>query len=170
MKNIPTSLSIILFSFCFFSSCEKDNFEGIIIKDEEFINNLYSKSSDTIIVDNQSLILETLVYRDFFPGGPIKQNTRLIASVDLVNTDSVLMTQNFNVTKLYLINENQVWSSDPKFDLDSYMPNFKKRLYSTSGPEWDTGILIDVVVSIIDKSNNIEKFLIARNQTIERTE
>lgn len=170
MKKISALLSIILFSAWLFTSCDKDNFEGIIISDEVFINNLHSNSSDTIIVDNQSLILETFVYRDFMPGGPIKQSTRLTASVNLVNIDSVLVTQNFSVAKLYLINEKQVWSSDPKFDIESYIPNFKRRLYSTNGPEWETGILIDVVISIIDKSNNIEKFLIARNQIIERTD
>ncbi len=50
-------------------SCEKDKMLGDIVVDNELREYLYSKSNDTILVETQKLVLETELYRNFFPGG-----------------------------------------------------------------------------------------------------
>lgn len=152
-------------------SCQKDKMEGDIINDSRLIENLYTNSSDTLTIDTQKLILETYLYRNFTPGVPYyERNSRLFASVYLVNIDSTLITQNFTVTKLYVINNNQAWNSKPEFRSESYLRDFMAYFISKNGPEWETGIRVDVVLSITDLTSNKEKFLIARNQIIHRVE
>ncbi|MFN8257217.1 MAG: hypothetical protein U0W24_16095 [Bacteroidales bacterium] len=145
--------------------------EGAIIYDSEFIGSLYTNSFDTIIIDNQNLILQTELYRDFFPGGPINQNdTRLIAPIYIVNIDSSLISKNFKVSKLYVINNDQAWMSVPEYQTDIYLPEYKAFWISTNGPKWETGIFVDVIVSIKDLTNDQDKLLISRNQIIEKVE
>ncbi len=168
--NILISLFVILIILTYYS-CQKDNIEGKIINDPVLIENLYRNSSDTVIIDNQKLILEPEIYRNFFPGGPIKdKDRRLIAQINIVNIDSNLITQNFFVSKLYVINEDQAWSSKPKIKQDEFSFKYKTYLVSTGGPEWKTGIYVDVVISITDLTNNNENFLIAKNQIIKKIE
>lgn len=152
-------------------SCQKDKLEGDIIYDSRLIENLYTNSSDTLIIENQKLILETELYRAFSPGGPINEKDhRLFASMNLVNIDSTLITQNYKVTKLYVININQAWTSTPESRTENYAPEYKAHFICKNGPEWETGIRVDVVISITDLTNNTEKFLISRNQIIEKIE
>ncbi len=162
---------LIVFIILTLFSCQKEKLEGEIINDPAFIENLYTNSSDTIIIENQNLILETEIYRNFFPGGPINnRDKRLFAPIWIVNTDSILITQNFIVSKLYIINNDQVWTSKPETNPDDFTPDYKSYMISKGGPEWETGIYVDVVISIIDLTNNKMKFLIARNQIITKVE
>ena len=168
--NFFISLFVILIIVTHYS-CQKDNIEGEIINDPVLIENLYKNSSDTVIIDNQKLIIETNIYRDFFPGGPINdKDRRLVAQIYIVNIDSNLITQNFLASKLYVINDDQAWTSKPKTKHDESGFEYKTYLVSTGGPEWETGIHVDIVVSITDLTNNDEKFLIVRNQIIEKIE
>ncbi len=168
--NYILGLIIILFILTHYS-CQKDKLEGEIITDQVLIESLYTNSSDRIIIDNQNLVLETEIYRNFFPGGPINdKDRRLFAPVWIVNTDTILLTQNLSVSKLYLIKNDQVWTSEPETNPDNYTPENKLYLISKGGPEWETGIYVDVVISITDLTNNKEKFLIAKNQIIEKVE
>jgi len=164
------SLLIILFILTQYS-CQKDKLEGQIITDPIYIENLYSNSKDTIIIDNQNLVLETEIYRNFFPGGPIDdKDRRLVAQLWIVNIDTILLTQNLSISKLYIINNDQVWTSEPETTPDNYTPENKLYLISKSGPEWETGLYVDVVISMTNLIDNKEKLLIARNQIIERIE
>lgn len=152
-------------------SCQKDKLEGDIINDSRLIENLYTNSSDTLIIDNQKLILETYLYRNFTPGVLFhERNHRLFATIYLVNMDSTVITQDYKVTKLYVINNNQAWASTPESRYESYVSEYKANFDSKNGPEWETGILVDVVLSVTDLTNNKEKFLIARNQIIDKVE
>ena len=84
--------------------------------------------------------------------------------------DSTVITQNYKVTKLYVINNNQAWASKPESRSESYVSKYKANFVSKNGPEWETGIRVDVVISITDLTINNEKFLIARDQIIQRIE
>lgn len=168
--NYLISLLITLITLTNYS-CQKDKIEGEINNDPAFIENLYINSSDTVKIDNQNLILETEIYRNFFPGGPINdKDRRLFAPIWIVNTDSSPITQNLNISKLFVINNDQVWTSGPEHNPENITLEYKYYLLSKGGPEWETGIYVDVVVSIIDLINNKEKYLIARNQIIEKVE
>lgn len=159
---------ILLLSFF---SCEKDKLEGNIVSDSEVIEYLYNKSSDSVKIDNQILILETDIYRNLTPGGPIPDNhRRLIAPIWIVNIDSVLISNNLTITNLYILNQGQVWISQPEINTENYTPEFKTYAISKNGPEWETNIYVDAVISFIDLSNNEEKYLIARDQIIIKVE
>jgi len=161
------TIFIVLISY----SCQKDNIEGELSNDPEFIESLYTNASDTVNIDNQDLILETEIYRDFFPGGPINnKDSRLVATIWIVNIDSTSINQNLSISKLYVINSNQVWVSGPETNPDNLYPEYELYLSSKDGPKWETGIAVDVVISITDLTNNKEKLLIDRNQIIEKVE
>ncbi len=168
--NVFIRLLLVLIPLAQYS-CQKDNLEGEIIIDPAFIEDLKANSSDTVIIENQKLILETLIYRNFFPGGPINdKDRRLFALGWIVNTDSILITQNFIVSKLYVINNDQIWASEPETNQDCITPDYKSYMISRGGPEWETGIDVDIVISITNLTNNKQEFLIARNQIIEKIE
>ena len=62
-KSIISLMTIIIVLISY--SCQKDNIEGELTNDPEFIESLYTNASDTVTIDNQDLILETEIYRDF---------------------------------------------------------------------------------------------------------
>ena len=168
--NVFIRLLLVLIPLAQYS-CQKDNLEGEIIIDPAFIEDLKTNSSDTVIIENQKLILETLIYRNFFPGGPINDKDRRLFALEwIVNTDSILITQNFIVSKLYVINNDQIWASEPETNQDCITPDYKSYMISRGGPEWETGIDVDIVISITNLTNNKQEFLIARNQIIEKIE
>ena len=151
-------------------SCHKDSLEGGVVNDPELVEHLLSNAIDTLVIDNQKLILETELYRDFFPGGPINRSTRMVASVYIVNTDSSAISSQFSITKLYIINQNDVWISKPENRNDDNPVNYKFYLLSTDGPEWETGIAVNVITSVTNLVDNSAHFLIARDQIIKRIE
>ena len=159
----------ILFYFLIASviSCSKDNLNGDVGINSQLIERLYMDSKDTVIIDNQNLVLETDLYRDFFPGVQ-KKNTRLFASISVANSDSSLITDKFEIKTLYVIYMDQIWISDPKSQDDQYTPIYKVSGISINGPGWETGIYVDVVLAIQDLSTAKLNYLIARNQIIKR--
>ena len=142
---------------------------GDVVVDSSLLEKLYLNAKDTLIVDNQKLVLETELYRDFFPGvTPI--NRRLIAPIYIASIDSLLISNNFEIKTLYVINKEQIWISNPKPKEDNYMPIFKICRISKDGPEWETNIYVDVVVEIKDLNTSRINYLIARKQLIAKIE
>ncbi|MHA7111344.1 hypothetical protein ACRTDU_14535 [Sunxiuqinia elliptica] len=153
-------------------ACQEDDLEGIITTDPALIEKLYEHSADTLKIASQQLTLETELYRNFTPGiGPIKEkNRRLIAPIWIVNTDSTVITQELTVSNLYVINQHQIWTSEPGTNPENSTPEYKSFFISKDGPEWETGISVDVVIKITDLTDNNEKYLIARNQMITKVQ
>jgi hypothetical protein len=145
--------------------------EGDIINDLKEAQNLIDKSNDTITIDNQYLILETDIYRNLTPGGPLsKRDTRIVVPFWVVNIDSTLITDKFELSQLYIILENQIWISQPMIEKESYEVENRLHGISKSGPEWQTGLSVDIVLKMIDFETNEDKYLIARDQIIEKVE
>ncbi len=160
------SLTLLLFSI----SCQKNKQEGEVLNNPALVEELYSKAKDTIVFENQNLVLETELYRDFFPGTPTSGRTNLQALLWLVSVDSSSISGKYFVTKLYIINNDEVWVSEPDERNDDYLPDYKLHYVSINGPQWDTGLKVDVVVAVAGTLTNKEYFLIARDQTIARIE
>ena len=152
------------------TSCRKDKLEGDVVDNAELAAQLVSDASDTLIVDNQKLVLETELYRDFFPGVPSSTRSNLQALVWVVNTDSTLITGRFSIVKLHVINKSEIWISEPEVRNDDNSHDYTYYAVSVNGPKWDTGITVDVVVEILDLNLNKNVYLIAKNQVIERDE
>lgn len=167
------SIFLILFSLALLSfgnSCQKDKLDGEVLNNPALAEELYSKAKDTFVFENQNLVLETELYRDFFPGVPSNGKTNLQALLWLISVDSSSITEQFSITKLYIINNNEVWVSVPDERNDDYLPEYKSHYVSINGPQWDTGLKVDVVVALTRVSNSKEYFLIAHDQTITRIE
>ena len=69
-----------------------------------------------------------------------------------------------------MINNDRVWISEPELNPDNITPEYKSYMISIGGPEWETGIYVDVVIRITDLTNNKEKYLISKNQIILKVE
>ena len=117
-----------------------------------------------------SLVLETELCRDFFTGVPSKTKSNLQASVWVVNAGSSIITNRFTLSKLYIINQDEIWITKPEVRNDNNVFEYKLHTVSINGPQWDTGIKVDVVVEVIDLNSNQPKKLIAKDQVILRIE
>jgi hypothetical protein len=142
-----------------------------IFEDEALLNKLYSISVDTLTLQNQNYIIETYLSRDFFPGiGIGKKSPPLIADIYLVNIDSITIPSYLDIEKLYIIQDQLIWESTPVDGVQPYVPDYKLNKISKNGPNWDTGINVDVVIMVINSLTKEQYYLIARNQYIIRTE
>lgn len=161
---------LVLFFFIIVTifSCKKDKLYGDVVVDPQLIEKLYSNAKDTIKIDNQKLVLEVELYRDYMPGGVQKKNTRLFAPIYIVNIDSLTITNKFEIKTLYVFNKEQIWVSNPVSNEGNLMPKYKSFRISKNGPEWETGIYVDVVAVIVDLITGNINYLIARNQLIMR--
>jgi len=76
-----------------FVSCDKYEISGDIIEDDDFLQELYAKSIDTLKHQSQQCILLTSLYRNFMPGvlpdaNPLIANLK-IREVDSLNIDNI---------------------------------------------------------------------------------
>ena len=90
--------------------------------------------------------------------------------MSLVNLDSVNISTDLDITKLYIINGPLIWISSPTSASSQSIPEYKLSKFSNDGPEWDTNILVDVVVEIRNSVKSENYLMIVRDITIERIE
>lgn len=153
---VCSSLSMIL------SSCG-DGLVGEVVTDSQLFDKLQLNAKDTIQIDNQKLILETYLYRNLMPGY-LPKKSGLIASFIVVNTDSLIITKKFEIKNLYVLNGKQIWISVPKPETFAYFAIYENHQFSIDGPEWETGIYVDVVIAMEDLTTSKLVYLIARKQ------
>jgi hypothetical protein len=166
MKNLSLSRCLILIILILIS-CEKPD-KPLISEDPNLLNDLYSLSNDTLKIGNKKYFIETYLSRDFFPGVPIRKSSPLIAVIHLIDFDSTEIATDIDVSKLYVININSIWISKPE-ERQSFL-NYKLENVSTNGPEWETGIFVDVVAEISNNTTQDKSLIIKKHQYIERTE
>jgi hypothetical protein len=166
MKNILGKSLIVTIFVALLSACEKPS----VIEDAELLNRLMVNSVDTLVYNSSKHVIEAEAYRNFFPGSSIPSKRPLIASVSLVNLDSVRISTDLDITKLYIIKDSIIWVSSPTSTNSQSIPEYKLSKFSTDGPEWDTNILVDVVLEIWNSVNRESYLMIVRDITIERIE
>lgn len=166
MKNILGKSLIITFFVVLLSACEKPN----VIDDADLLDRLMTNSVDTLVYNSSKHVIEAELYRDFFPGSSIPTKRPLIASVSLVNLDSVRISTDLDIAKLYIIKDPIIWVSSPTSTNSQSIPEYKLSKLSNDGPEWDTDQLVDVVLEIRNSVKSENYLLIVRDITIERIE
>jgi hypothetical protein len=166
MKNILGKSLIVTIFVALLSACEKPS----VIEDAELLNRLMANSVDTLVYNSSKHVIEAEAYRNFFPGSSIPTKRPLIASVSLVNLDSVRISTDLDITKLYIIKDPIIWVSSPTSTNSQSIPEYKLSKFSNDGPEWDTNILVDVVLEIWNSVNRESYLMIVRDITIERIE
>ena len=148
------------------SACEKPK----VIEDSDLLSNLKSNSVDTLIFNSSKYTLDAYLYRNLFPGGPIPTARPLIAYIVLVNNDSVEISNELDITKLYVIKDPLIWISIPTLSNDDNIPDYKLIKISKDGPEWQTGILVDVVIEVSNKTIKDKYLIISKEITIDKVE
>jgi hypothetical protein len=143
-------------------SCEKPD----VSENSNLVNSLHANSNDTIEIGTSKYILETDLSRDFMPGYQHKRP--LVALIFLVNIDSLPIPSNIDISKLYVIKDQLVWTSNPSDSNQQQVPDFKLDKLRNDGPEWDVNIYVDVVAEVINKSTSDKILIIARQQKIQR--
>lgn len=166
VKNIVIKPLLITLFIALLSACEKPS----VIDDTELLNRLMTNSIDTLVYNSSKHVIEAEVYRDLFPGSSIPTKRPLIAQVSLVNLDSIDISTDLDITKMYVIRDPLIWVSSPTFTNSQNIPEYKLIKLSNDGPEWDTNILVDVVLEIWNSFTKESYLLIVRDITIERIE
>jgi len=146
-------------------SCEKITVYGDVVEDSNLLNSLYNNSKDTIIIESKSYITEADLTRNFYPSF-LPTNKKLFTHINLVNIDSLPVPNTIDIIKLYVVNDQQIWISNPLRDESDFVPVYKICRVSKNGPKWDTDIFVDVVIKIENESTMKSYLLIAKEQQI----
>ncbi len=154
--------TVLLTSIFLFISCEKPD----VSENSNLVSSLLANSNDTIEIGTRKYIIETDLSRDFMPGYQHKRP--LVALIFLVNIDSLPIPSNIDISKLYVIKDQLVWTSNPSDSNQPQVPDFKLDKLRNDGPEWDVNIYVDVVAEVINKSTSDKILIIARQQKIQR--
>ena len=124
--------TVLLIVSLVLSSCEKPD----INDDPLFAGQLLTNSVDTILIDSHSHFLETELSRNLMPGGPIPTRRKLVALISLVNADSLPVSEDIEITNLYVINGTSIWTSVPHEYISSNIPEYKLMKVSKDGAKW----------------------------------
>ena len=168
MKTLTNFRNLIFTVIILFNACEKPD-EIIISEDPILLNELYSISVDTLRIEENKYFIFSFIYRDFMPTVPYREKSPLIAVIELVDFDSIEVSNDLDISKLYVINGNKIWISEPKKNNLPYSA-YKIQAVSNNGPEWETGIYVDVVAEISNTKTLDKSLLILKQQCICRTE
>ena len=153
---------VLLTFLILLNSCEKPD----VSDNPNLVNSLHADSNDTIEIGTSKYILETYLSRDFMPGYQHKRP--LVALIFLVNIDSLPIPSNIDISILYVIKDQLIWTSNPVDSNQPEVPDFKLDKLRNDGPEWDVNIYVDVVAEVINKSTGDKILIIARQQKIQR--
>lgn len=116
------------------AGCGSDyNSGGLVVPLEEL------KTAPTeLSYGGNTVVLTVGLNRDFMPGSPA-YGTRLTGIVS-INTPAL------RPDLVWVINGDEVWQTEGQSSEGYYLV--------TGGPKWDTGILVDVVVRLIDEQGS----------------
>ena len=168
MKTSSIVRSTIIVILFFLVACEKQD-DPNLSDDPDLLSSLYSKADDTLRIETRKYFLNSYLYRDFMPSVPIREKSPLIAVIQLIDLDSTKIPTDLSISKLYVIKGNLIWISNP-IEINKTYSDYKIEKVSNNGPEWDTGIYVDIVVEISNIKTNNKSLLISKHQYIDRTE
>lgn len=123
---------------------------------------------DTLIIENQKLILSTYLWRDFQPISP-PDGKPLTALIYVETVDSSVISSLIDVDAVYINYNGQVWKSfineeQPPVELKP----FRITKIVHNGPKWGPNVKVDVIVRIT--LGNKYFLLRASGQYIGRTD
>ena len=110
---------------------------------------------EQIEINDREYILETSLWRDFFPGPQAPPDgSPLIAVIYVVVTDSLPFPMSLDADFLWVIKDGvDVWVTELE---DDEMPteNYKLKKNAEGGPKWGPDIYVEAVVRIVDEGGN----------------
>jgi hypothetical protein len=123
----------------------------------------------TAAIAGEELTLATFIWRNFMPAADPKAVRPILATLTLQTTDQKPLPAGITVEQVWLINDDQLWTTTEMelFPLVADSPHQTVKL--RNGPEWETGIMVDVVLQLRDSQQEI-CLIKASAQEVERVE
>ena len=139
MKNIIRKSIWAISLICILISCSQYPMDELLSAPEK------------IEIDGREYILETGLYRDFFPPMP---PSGLGGSIYIIALDSLQFPSSLDASHLWVIKDDDVWDT---YLIERVIPGdqiykMKKRIRD-EGPDWGPHIYVDVVVEIVNDEN-----------------
>ncbi len=161
MKRLTVFLLIFILSLLYGCSKSTNSTDPSTVDINELI-----KSPTTIQIDSTNFVLSVYLWRDFMPISPV-DGKPMEAVVRISTTDSSNFPANLNADKLWVIDSAEVWETNltDNSAVDSLFQISKK---ASGGPKWQTGILVDAVVRLV-QDDSIYYYLKTENIEIIRT-
>lgn len=161
--------SIVLLTLLISCETEEVNNDTNVFYGRELISELNKTSLDTIIIGSNPYVLDAYLWRDFMPVSP--PDGRPVISINwLRNLDSILIPNNIDLTKQYVIYGDSVWISDYEIESPPNQIEYKIEKVSRGGPKWGPHINVDVISKIHDSDANEYYFITLKNVYVERTD
>lgn len=162
-KIFPYFLLLLLFSL-FLVQCSNP-----VSSPPEIPIEVLLSAPDTLLIENQNVVLSTYMWRDFQPISP-PDGKPLIAITYIETVDSTIISSSIVVDAIYIVNNGEVWKS---FFSDEEPASTELRPYrivkiARNGPKWGPGIYVSVIVRL--KKNTNSYLLRASEQYIGRTD
>lgn len=158
------SLTLLIFLSLVIFSCKKDIDDSNFYKNVPLASEL-RLSSDTIMVGENTLALNTYVYRDFMPVAE-EDGSPMISVCMLADIDSLFLLSQVSMKKQFVIHGDLVWSVD--FERTTETSAYSMEGVSSGGPKWGPQINVDVVCEF-SYNGKLYGRIIARDQKIHRT-
>lgn len=153
MKNI----ALIIFVSLILSSC-------IVTGGSRPLKELLV-APEEVKIEGHAYTLGSYLWRDFMPG---KSDSRMIALVRITEKSSKKVLSVLDANHLWVINGTEVWSTSFSSESRPAVSTYQFEKIARDGPEWKTGIKVDVVVQLIDGEGR-EYLLKASRQEIRAT-
>lgn len=122
----------------------------------EFVAKLHAETPETLTIGSNSFVLEAYLWRNLMPMGDSGDSEdsggRMIALNWLVDVDQVAIPANITLVKQYVIHGDLVWKSKYEDEPAPEQPPYKIEKISRGGPDWETGISVDVVSEVYDSA------------------
>ena len=124
---------------------------------------------EDLLVDGQLVRLEAFLWRDFMPGpGADPEGRALSGQLRIFSVNGDNINGEIDIRYVWLKHENLVWGvalpdPPPTVPTDEVQKSF------TGGPQWQPGMLVDVIVRITD-THGLSSYLRVNNQEIVKTQ
>lgn len=106
---------------------------------------------EKIEIDDREYILETNLFRNFFPVGP---PTGLVGYIYFISLDSLQFPSSLDANHLWVINGCDIWDTDL---IERIIPGDKiyrmQKRINEEGPDWGPDIYVNVVVEVVNDEN-----------------
>jgi len=153
------------FILCLYS-CEKEPLESVenIKVDSVFANELRSLP-DSLIIENNTLILNTYLWRDYMPVSE-KNGSKMYCVNKLTDINKQPIISTISLKKQYIVKDDEVWTAEYMQLKDS--PSYILEGYVNGGPKWGPNIKVDVICEF--EHLGITYRIHAKAQQINKTE
>ncbi|GEM_PF-902250 len=163
LETMKNTLLILIPLCLIISACNKEKYGGEVTNDPVFAQVLKS-APEHLTADNLNFELRTSLWRDFMPVAE-ENGSPLMAVNELIEMDSLAISEVVKLKKQYVIHEHKIWTTTYSYmkQVDDHVLNGGAK----GGPKWGPGIAVDVVCEFEIAGQRYR--ILAKSQPIEGT-